>query len=198
MENQNTNPEITSNEVVRSILERRSIRRFHPDPVSETQLETLLECGFSAPSGMNGQGWFLSVIRDRGLLDEIHALHMQNLPPEDKRPPVLRERLKNLNYDVFFHAPLVILVSNDEEKGPLGCGLLGQNIVIAAQSMGLGTCYLGGILQLLQSSEGESYLSRMKVPDGFKPCFMIAIGKPDECPAATPRDRSKFVMIDAE
>ena len=77
--------------------ERRSIRKFKPRQISEEQLETLLTCGFRAPSGANCQAWYLSVIQDKALLDQIHAAHIENLPPLEKLPPVMTERLKNPN-----------------------------------------------------------------------------------------------------
>ena len=183
------------NEVIKTIMARRSIRKFKSQQISEEQLETILTCGFRAPSGGNCQAWYLSVIQDKELLDQIHEAHIRNLPPIEELPPVMEERLKTPDYNVFFHAPTVIMVSYEIEKGPLSCGILGQNMVIAAQSLGLGTCYFGGIFQLLLSPAGKPYLDKMKIPEGYDPCFMLGIGYPDETPGETPRDLNKYVRI---
>ena len=186
---------IIQNEVTQAIISRRSIRDFKPDQISELQLKTIINCGFHAPSGMNCQGWYLSVIQNKQLLDEIHQEHIRSLPPVEKLPPVMQERLKNPDYNVFFHAPTVIMVSHAEKAGSLNCGFLGQNMVLTAQSLGLGTCYLGGILQLLLAPEGQPFLDQMKIPDGYSPCFLIAVGQPNEQPAMRERDFTRYVMI---
>jgi len=183
------------NDVTKAIASRRSVRDFKPEQLTDAQLQTILNCGFLAPSGMNCQGWFLSVIQNRQLLDAIHQEHIRSLPPVEQLPPVLQERLKNPHYDVFFHAPTVIMVSYLEKMGPLNCGFLGQNMVLTAQSLGLGTCYLGGILQLLTAPEGKPYLDQMQIPEGYAPCFLIAVGQPNEQPAMRERDFARYVVI---
>ena len=186
---------LISNETIKHMLERRSIRDFKPEQISEDQLETILHCGFNAPSGMNCQSWFLTVIQDREVLDDWHKSFVKSLPPADQLPPIMQQRLKNPNYDVFYHAPTLILVSFEKEKGPLNSGFLGQNMVLAAQSLGLGTCYIGGAVNFLGSPEGKPVLDRMKLPEGCQPCFGVAIGQPNEQPDARPRDFTKLARI---
>jgi nitroreductase len=186
---------IISNEVVKTILERRSIRSFTPEQISEDQLETILTCGFNAPSGGNVQSWFLTVVQDAGLLGEINAEFVKMVKAQPVIPPIMVERLKNPNYSVFFNAPTAILVCYETEKGPANSSFLAENMVLAAQSLGLGTCYIGGVLQFLNSPAGDHFLPALKIPAGHTPAYFVSIGYPNESPAARPRDFSKMTRI---
>ena len=62
---------IIMNDVVKAILERRSIRKYEDRQITEEELNTILTCAFNAPSGGNGQQWFLSVVQDKAVLDTI-------------------------------------------------------------------------------------------------------------------------------
>lgn len=183
---------IIYNEAVKAMLDRRSIRRFKSEQITEDQLETILTCGFNAPSGGNAQNWFLAVVQDQKFIDEMHEFFLTTLPPEDKLPPVMQQRLKDPNYNIIFRAPTAIFVFYDPERGPLNCGFLGENMAIAAVSLGLGSCYIGGAMQIFETPQGKAFMERMKVPQGYKAAFGLAIGYPDEKPDARPRDMTKM------
>lgn len=186
---------IIRNEVVNALLDRRSIRRYKPNQISEDQLETILTCGFNAPSGGNTQSWFVAVVQDSKFIDEMHQVFVNTLPPLDKLPPIMSERMKDPEYNLVFRAPTAIFVFYDPEKSQLNSAILGQNMVIAAQSLGLGTCYLGGPMQIFGTPEGEEFMKRMNVPEGYKPSFGLAVGYPNENPEARPRDLTKFSRV---
>lgn len=188
-------PQIIKNTTVDTILGRRSIRKFKPDQISEDQLETILACGLSAPSGMNLQSWHLVVIQDKPLLDEISAEAVKQIKKNPPLPPILVERLKDPNYTVFFNAPTDILVCYETARGPLNSGLLAENMVIAAHSLGLGTCYVGGVLAFLNSPDGAAYLEKLKIPEGYTPAFFISVGYPTEQLDPRPVDFSKVTRI---
>ncbi len=186
---------IIENDVVKTILDRRSIRKFKPDQISEDQLETIVQCGLNAPSGMNLQSWHLVVVQDKALLDEISAEFVKMVKQNPPLPPVMVERLKDPNYTVFFNAPTDILICCETDKGPLNSGLLAQNMVLAAHSLGLGTCYIGGVMAYLNTPDGAKYLERLKVPEGYTPMFFLSIGYPAEQPDARVRDLTKVTRI---
>lgn len=186
---------IIMNEVVKTILERRSIRSFKPEQISDDQLETILNCGINAPSGANFQSWHVVVVQDAALLSEISAKFVEMVKNNPPIPPVMVERLKNPNYSVFFNAPTALLVCYETEKGPTNSAFLAENMVLAAQSLGLGTCYIGGVMNYLNSPDGAPYLERLKIPAGFTPAYFVSVGQPDEKPDARPRDFSKITYL---
>ena len=74
--------------------------------------------------------------------------------------------------------------------------MLGENVMLAAQSLGLGTCCLGGPVRFLNSNaDAKFFLDRLNIPDGYQLNYIIAVGYPDEQPEAKPRDASKVEYI---
>ena len=187
---------ILQNEVVKTILARRSIRAFKKTPqLTDDQLETLIACGFAAPSGANSQTWHMVVVQDADLLAGINEGFVKMVKALPVIPPVMVERLKNPDYSVFFHAPTAILVCFDTAKGPTNSAFLAENIVLAAQSLGLGTCYIGGVLDFVRSPAGEPYLKRLQIPEGYSAAYFLSVGTPDESPDARPRDKTKISWV---
>jgi nitroreductase len=187
---------ILRNPVVDAIFARRSIRAFDPGrQLTGDQLDTLLACGFSAPSGMNCQSWHMTVVQDAALLGAINEGFVKMIKALPAIPPIMVERLKNPNYSVFYNAPTVILVCYEKAQGPTNSALLAENIVLAAQSLNLGTCFIGGVLDYLCSPDGKPYLQRLKIPDGYAPAYFLSVGTPLESPDARPRDTKKIAWI---
>ena len=116
-----------------------------------------------------------------------------------KDQPVEHEKLAVL-VNCGINAPNLIAVASPEDgSGNVDAGLLAENIILAAQSMGLGTCCLGGPVQFLKHDESaQPYLQRLNIPEGYTLNFIIGVGYPDESPDAKPRDTSKVTYLIAE
>ena len=126
------------NPVTQAIMARRSIRKYLDKPVEHEKLAYLVECGINAPSGSNRQPWVLRVVENQELLAQVNDVFKQQNAKQ-----VARDKgFKNL----FRNAPNIILVCTPAKGGgEIDAGMLGQNIMLAAQSIGLGTCCLGGL-----------------------------------------------------
>lgn len=177
------------NPVLSSIMARRSIRKYLDKPVEHEKLETIVKCGINAPSGMNRQPWVVRVVEDQKLITDATEIYKQENAEQVKRD----KDFKNM----FRNAPNLICVCTPANGGgELDAGLLGENIMLAAQSMGLGTCCLGGPVRFLLSNEKcNFFLDRLDIPADYKLNYIIAIGYPDEQPDAKPRDASKVKFI---
>ena len=188
--------DIIMNDVVKAILDRRSIRKYADKQITEEELQTLLTCAFNAPSGGNSQSWFISVVQDKEVLENMNKAFVDGILNGPNADDKARERFGNPEYSVYFHAPTVMFISYPKSGVETNASLLGENIVLAAQSLGLGTCYLGGIIgMLLRKPEGMVHRRAMKIPEDHEVLFGISIGYPEEAPAAKPRDLEKFVRI---
>ncbi len=185
---------IIMNDVVKAILDRRSVRKYSDKQLTNEELETLLCCGFNAPSGGNSQSWFITVMQDKAKLDEINAGFVANMLKGDV-PDRVRENLTKKDYSFYFNAPTVLWVSYPKDGPETNASLLGENIVIAAQSLELGTCYLGGVIGFLRKPEAEDLRKMMGIEDKDQLLFGIAVGYPTEAPDAKPRDLGKFRVI---
>lgn len=177
------------NPVLSSIMARRSIRKYLDKPVEHEKLDVIVKCGINAPSGMNRQPWIVRVVEDQKLIVDVTEVYKQENAEQVKRD----KDFKNM----FRNAPNLICVCTPANGGgELDAGLLGENIMLAAQSMGLGTCCLGGPVRFLLSNEKcKFFLDRLDIPDDYKLNYIIAIGYPDEQPDAKPRDASKVKYI---
>ena len=176
------------NPVLSNIMARRSIRKYLDKPVEHEKLEVIVKCGINAPSGMNRQPWIVRVVEDQKLIADVTEVYKQENVEQVKRD----KDFKNM----FRNAPNLICVCTPANGGDLDAGLLGENIMLAAQSMGLGTCCLGGPVRFLLSNEKcKFFLDRLDIPADYKLNYIIAIGYPDEQPDAKPRDASKVRFI---
>ena len=164
------------NPVLSNMMARRSIRKYLDKPVEHAKLEAVVTCGINAPSGMNAQPWIVRVVEDQKLIADVNQAAERSL---------------------FYGAPALICVCTPVNgSGQLDAGLLGENMMLAAQALGLGTCCLGGPVRFLVSNEKcKFFLDRLDIPADYKLNYILAIGYPDEQPAAKPRDASKVKYI---
>ena len=177
------------NPVLSSIMARRSIRKYLDKQVEHEKLEVVVRAGINAPSGMNAQPWIVRVVEDQKLIADVTEIYKQENAEQVRRD----KDFKNM----FRNAPNLICVCTPANGGgELDAGLLGENMMLAAQSIGLGTCCLGGPVRfLLSNAKCKFFLDRLDIPADYKLNYIIAIGYPDEQPDAKPRDASKVKFI---
>ena len=188
------------NPVLSCIMARRSIRKYLDKPVEHEKLEVIVKCGINAPSGMNRQPWIVRVVEDQKLIADVTEVYKQENAEQVKgygSASSAREWRDKDFKNMFRNAPNLICVCTPANGGgELDAGLLGENIMLAAQSMGLGTCCLGGPVRFLLSNEKcKFFLDRLDIPANHKLNYIIAIGYPDEQPDAKPRDASKVKYV---
>lgn len=180
--------ELNSNAVINAIMERRSIRKYLDKPVEHEKLEIVVRCGINAPSGMNRQPWIIRVVENQQLINDVTEVYKKENAEQVKRDPTFKNMFRN--------APNLICVCTPKNGGDLDAGLLGENMMLAAQSLGLGTCCLGGPVRFLNSNpNAKFFLDKLDIPEGYQLNYILAIGYPDESPAAKPRDASKVKYV---
>ncbi len=180
--------------VINDILNRRSIRKYKPQQITDVILEQILLCAINAPSALNLQPWQIRVVQDKNILGEMNKAFVDWA--KDKQLPGSASRAKEEGFSVFHHAPTLIIVAADTENSYSegDCGMLTQNILLAAHSLDIGTCVIGSMAKMLNQS---SYLKQevLQISDNYKILFGIAMGYADETPDAKPRDKDKIKRI---
>lgn len=181
--------------VVDNIMKRRSIRSYKPEQIKDEELEQILECGIYAPSGLNKQSWEIRAIQNPDLIAQINDGFVKYAAGQQMQGSASRSQQPG--FSVFHGAPTVILVaSNDELYSPIDCGLLGENILLSAEAMDIGTCVVGGVTEYLNTPEAkEKIVPQFKLSEGYKPLYCIVMGYKNEMPKTTPRDKSKVQYI---
>lgn len=181
--------ESDSNAVVETIMSRRSVRKYQEKPVEREKLELIVRCGINAPSGMNKQPWEVRVVDNAEFINGLTGEFKKANPKQAESPD-----FKNM----FRNAPAVIFIASPKDgSGQLDCGLLGENMILAARSMGLGTCCLGGPIHFIKTDASAApYLKRLALPADYELLYAIGVGYPDESPEAKPRDEAKVKFVD--
>lgn len=163
------------------MMSRRSIRAYKDTPIAQETLDEILQCGINAPNGQNLQSYEIRVIDSPALIDSITIAVVKDNPKIAER-----DGFKN----IFVNAPCVVCIANDTgyDMSQIDCGLLGENIILAAWAKGIGSCCLGSSARwILDSPSAKPYLDRMAFKEGYRLLYCIALGYPDETPDAKPR-----------
>ena len=175
--------------VLQAIRERRAVRDFTSQPVSQASIRQLVSAASWAPSAMNAQPWHFTVVTDKVVLDEISArakawmlAHM----PELRQTGHFRDLLSDPGFHLFYRAPALVVISApaDQEWATEDCALAAQNLMLAAVDLGLGTCWIGFAQGWLTSQEGRELLNL--APDKVV-VAPIAVGHPKAPQAIVPR-----------
>jgi len=166
------------NEVLKTIRNRRTVRRFKPDPIDEEKLQMILEAGRWAPSFSNLQPWKFIVVKDQGLKNAL-----------DK---AAKESVLHLGIN---EAPVVILVCVDRRIDPLHAIETGaaatQNMTLAAYSLGLGTGWIG-----IWGTEAEPSIQKiLKLPDTVRVVSLIPVGVSCESPPAHRKPLEELIKL---
>ena len=171
------------------MMSRRSIRAYKDKAISRETLNEILKCGINAPNGKNLQSYEIRVIDSPALIDSITKAVVT-----DKPDIAHRDGFKN----IIVNAPCVVCIAYDTnyDMAQIDCGLLGENIILAAWAKGIGSCCLGSSARwILDSPSAKPYLDRMAFSKGYELLYCIALGYPDETPDAKPRrnDMIRFI-----
>lgn len=162
------------------IMSRRSIRQFTDQPVSREILDEILKYGINAPNGQNRQAYEIRVVDDPEFLAGISAAVQADRQGENGRG----------SKSIFAGAPCVIFLANDTsyDMSQVDCGLLGENIILSAWAMGIGSCCMAApVRQMKESAACAPYIEKLGFSGGYNLLYSIVLGYPDESPSAKPR-----------
>lgn len=177
------------NQVVETIMTRRSVRQYKPQAVEREKMQTIVECGINAPNAMNKQPWEVRVVDNADYINGVTELYKKANPKTAEDPA-----FKNM----FRNAPTVVFIGHDtkSESSPFDCGLLAENMMISAWSMGIGSCCLGSPARFMKTPEAAEYLQKLGFSEGYELLYCIGFSYPDEAPAAKPREAAKVKFVE--
>ncbi len=177
------------NQTIQDILERRSIRSYTEEQISDADLDLIIKAGQYAPSANNKQPWHFTVIQDHKLLNELNSETKQAFFASEN--PFLRKIGENEDFNVFNGAPTVIVLSGDAKNpnSPTDCSIAGENMMLAAKSLGIGSCFTESAVYLLNNEEADYFCNKLGIPSGYKAISAILFGYSalDENPEAPAR-----------
>ena len=178
-----------TNEVIETIMARRSIRKYKQTPVGRDTLELIMKCGINAPNGQNKQSWEVRIIDDPEVMNELKEAIAQG------HPDFPAEAAKGC----FRDAPVMLFIARDVSYpfSAYDCGLLSENIMLSAWSLGVGSICLGIPVRFMTDNEVcRPYIEKLGFSEGYEFCLCIGLGYADESPEAKPRTMDKVKYID--
>lgn len=164
------------------IVNRRSIRKYRPECPDMDLIGKVVSAGVCAPSGKNGQSATIVAVTN---------------PEEVKYLSRLSSKIKGKDADTFYGAPAVILVLADAESpyavqdGSLVMG----NLMNAAYSLGLGSCWINTLKEIVRLPEWKDILEKWGIKGNFIGVGFCVLGYPDEQPGMRPRKENYVYYI---
>ena len=177
------------NEVIENMMSRRSIRNYKQEAVDRETMEKIIECGINAPNGQNRQSWEVRIVDNPQIMEEFKEAMAEGHP--DMNPEMVK--------GCFRGAPVMAFIARDlsYDFSAYDCGLMAENMMLSAWSLGVGSICLGSPVRFLTDNEiCKPCLERLGFSEGYELCLCVGFGYPNETPAAKPRDRSKVQFIE--
>lgn len=164
------------NETLMTLRERRSVRRYRPEQIKPEELEAILDAGTWAPSAMGKQSAVMVVVQDRETIQEMSRLNaeIQGAPGTDP----------------FYGAPTVVVVLAEGANAVPDGSLVMGNLMNAAWSLGVASCWINRARELFERPEGKALLRKWGLPEDLQGVGNCILGYADgEIPAPKARKR---------
>ncbi len=168
------------NEVLNAIQTRRSVRKFKPDPVPQALLDQVMEAGTWAASGRGRQPVIILAVTGKETRDMLSRWNAGIL---------------GSTADPFFGAPavLVVLAQKDISTRVYDGSLVMGNMMLAAHSLGLGTCWIHRAKEEFETSEGKALLQKLGIEGEYEGIGHCIIGWPEGEPPAPKARKENWV-----
>jgi nitroreductase len=181
-----------------AITGRRAVREYTKEAVDEKTIHRLINAAVHAPSAVNQQPWTFTVVRDQSVLDRISSgakSHMLATMPPGPHSDHFRSLLGDPNFQIFYHAPALVLISADSAGSwnVEDCALAAENLMLTAYAAGLGTCWIGFAQSFLNTPTGKNMLG---IPAAWVPVAPVIVGHPKAAPLPVLRKAPKVRWLD--
>ncbi len=172
------------NEVIRALTERRSVRSYTDKKIPEAELSAILNAGLYAPSGMNRQVSYMVAVEDKETRDTLSRMNAAVMGQDG---------------DPFYGAPTVVVVLVDRSRSRTavedGC-LVMQNLMLAAHSLGIGSCWIHRAREMFETDEGKALLKKWGLEGDFVGVGNCILGyAADPIPGARERIEGRIVRV---
>ena len=169
-------------EAIEVLMNRRAIRKYKPEQITDEELKTVLDAGTYAPTARGMQRPVIVAVQDKETRDAVAALNAS---------------VMGANTDPYYGAPTVILVlAPDDEFGPLDASSVITNMLNAAYACGLGSCWIHRARGMFDRSEGKALLKKWGLDESLCGVASMALGYADcEQPRPAARKENYYTII---
>lgn len=151
---------------------RRSVRKYSDEQLKDEEIEKIIAAGIMAPTAIRLEPWHFTVIQDKDFLDEINCKTIDFMKNSDDEH---FKAMAKSNINVMHNAPTVIIVSvwNGAVHGVADGSAAIENILLAAEAMDIGSCWLGLISMAFKDDE---ITAKLDLPEDYVPLYGISLG----------------------
>ena len=184
---------IANNETLKSIVNRRSIRHFKQDQLSSEEIDVIVRAGIYAPSAYNKQEWYFTVVQNKMILEDLNIAAKEVASTSNDKQLV--ELANKEDFNIFYNAPTVVIVSGKKHglTPIIDCSLATQNMMLAAHSLNIASCWNGIITLLFNSLVADDFRKLLNIPAGYIPHHAVSLGYSDS-PVLEPPARNFNVV----
>ena len=184
------------NAVIEAIKKRRSVRAYEAKAVPKDVIKTIIEAGNEAPSAMNSQPWRFVVVEERESKEKLLRAALPGAKriletikdADPEKYEVIKKRYGELKDPVYYSAPAVVFVIGSGRYADHSCPLACENMMLAAYSLGLGSCWVGFGAMVTEDAEVRTILELQEEEKIFGPILLgYPRGNPDRPPKREPR-----------
>lgn len=174
------------NPVLEAMKSRRSIRKFKPDMVEQEKIDQIVEAGLYAASGMGKQATKIIIVKNKAFRDKLSAINGKIMGQPE-------------GVDPFYGAPVVLIVLADKDwfTGIYDGSLVMGNMMLAAHTLGVGSCWIHRAKEEFEIPEYKELLKSLGIEGNWEGIGHCILGYADgEEPAAAPRKDHRVYTID--
>jgi nitroreductase len=175
------------NEIIEAIKKRRSVRSYESKPIPKDIINMIIEAGNEAPSAMNSQPWRFVVVEDKKVKEKLLGAALPNVKKilemikdaDPERYEMIKKRYGELKDPVYYSASAIVFVIGSGRYADHSCPLACENMMLAAYSLGLGSCWVGFGAMVTEDAEVRNILELQENERIFGP---ILLGYPKDSP----------------
>jgi nitroreductase len=188
-------------DVIEIIKTRRCIREYKEDQIPDEDIKFLIDCARYAPSGLNMQPWAFLVIKNKDKILNLSEIcktsmipHLEDMKNTSKSAAEYLTFLKQNGSDMFYGAPVLVIILGNR-KAPTAvydCAMAAQTMMLAAQSIGIGSCWIGAAQLALMD---EKLLKEIGAPEGYIHVAPLIFGYPKGKTKVPEKKEPKVVWV---
>lgn len=174
------------NEVIKNMMERYSVRKFQNEQIRENELTQIIEAGLYAPNAGSRQSAIIAVCQDaeinRALGNQnasafkgrisTNTSYISKEQPSIADDPTIRDGFYGAATVITLFAPKNFLYSE------MDCSLIAENMILAAHSIGIGSCFIGRAVETFACDLGQEVLRKWEIPSDCRAFLHVALGYP--------------------
>ena len=173
---------------IEAIKARYSCRAFTNRMPSDADLQTIAEAAVAAPSAMNMQPWHVIIVKNKALLDELETEGMKSLVALPDKGTY--NRMQERGGKMYYNTPcqMIIAINKANKWQDIDCGIITQNIALAATSLGINSLICGLIKHSFSGDNGDYFKKKLGFHDGYDIGISVLLGYAAESGVKPPHE----------